>query len=139
MNTLVMLALAGAGLWWYGNQAGWFTGSTAPTTPAPSAATNTQVQNGQVSQIQGNSALAAQLGWAAPPAVGTTRNAYGQQYTFDGTNWNLSTSTWAINPGGPSCPAGMVQAGSGCNPIGVSGYGMGLRPARNYVRKSRFR
>lgn len=136
MNPLLLIAI-GVGVYLYGNSAGWFTSSAAPVTPAPGTATNTAVQNGQVSQIQGNSALAAQLGWAAPPPVGTTRNAYGQSYTFDGTNWNLSTSTWAINPGGPSCPAGMVQAGSGCNPIGVSGYGMGRR-ARNYVRKSRF-
>lgn len=137
MSPLVMLVLAGAGLWWYGNQAGWFTGAAA-VTPAPSATTNTAVQNGQVSQIQGNSALAAQLGWSSPPAVGTTANAYGQTYTFDGANWNLSTSLSAGDVGGPTCPFGYVQAGSGCNPIGVSGYGMGRRPAWNYVRKSRF-
>jgi hypothetical protein len=99
--------------------------------PALNAQLDTELQNGQVKTIAGNSFASFNLGWGNG-VKGATKSIYGQTYTFDGTNWNLASIT---------CPAGQTYSadhGGVCVASGVSGLGISSRafrgPRQNYLR-----
>jgi hypothetical protein len=101
----------------------------AATFPYSSAVTAAQMQAihdqlvtefdaGQIPQIAGDSVLAYMLSWGGQPN-GATETIAGETYTFDGTNWNLSTGVVGT----------AVSSGSVTDPIvgrpvlGISGLG----------------
>lgn len=91
---------------------------TSAQMQAINSAVDQNIQGGQVPVIAGNSVLSFMLGWGGASA-GASKQAFGETYNFDGTNWNLQ-------------PAGTA---------GMQGYrGMGARSMTrayrlNYVRR----
>lgn len=131
---------------------------TSQFSTALNNAVDALLQAGSIQTINGNSDLAYMLGWGGA-AKGVTQSVYGHTYTFDGTNWQLtSTAAGSSNPtadASGNCPSGYVNVtglpgaqGYCVKASGTSGYGLaGLAaPAGtmtrayriNYRRKSRF-
>ena len=63
---------------------------TAAQMTAINAALQTELQGGQIPTIAGNSVLAYMLGWGGASA-GATQTVLGDSYSFDGTNWHLTS------------------------------------------------
>lgn len=78
---------------------------------------STNLGQGQIQQINGNSVLAYMLGWGGATA-GQTQTTGGDTYTFDGTNWNLQPASGVSGWRG----LGQVRTMTGTN-------------RRNYVRR----